>query len=117
MTTDPTPLQERIARELYARGNDELRKAWDNPRNLHQVPQWREKYRELSAAVLPLIAAEVRKAQADVLRDAAADMGEWADEPILVTGDATDEDTWTSQTVGEWLHVRAEQIEKETPDA
>ena len=62
-------------------------------------------------AVLPIVEAEVRKAKAEALRETVRDMGEWAGEFILVTGDETDEDAWTSQTVGEWLEHRATEYE------
>lgn len=69
-TTDPTPLQERIERALvlspYVRG--QLSK-------IGPVMKRREAERiALAAAVLPIIAAEVRKAQADALRQAAGDL-------------------------------------------
>lgn len=68
---------------------------------------------EVTAAVLPLIAAEVRKAQADALRSAVRDMGDWADEVYVIAGDPLDEDTWTDITTGEWMTARADTIEKE----
>lgn len=59
MTTDPTPLQERIGRAMYARING-FRGMWER-----LAPEFQQEYLDDAAAVLPIIAAEVRKAQAD----------------------------------------------------
>lgn len=60
MTTEPTPLQERLWDAIF--------EARDLPDKTGQAPT-----ETIVAAVLPIIAAEVRKAQADALRDAADD--------------------------------------------
>ena len=70
MTTDTTALQERIARALYENaeyyGPEDAQPSWDLRDN-----EERGEWMEIAAAVLPVIAAEVRKAQADTLRQAA----------------------------------------------
>lgn len=118
MTTDPTPLQERIA--------EAVRQALSDGEALQCTRVWEawlyktmtdEDFtdasdgplvEEVAAAVLPII----RAAQADALRSAVQDMGDWADE-LYVTGDPLDEDTWADITTGEWLTARADTIEKE----
>ena len=73
MTTDPTPLQERIARALDP-SSWQLHDSGTFPPE-HQAPQAViRRSMDEAAAVLPIIAAEVRKAQADALRDAAREM-------------------------------------------
>ena len=107
-TTDTDALEERIARELFYTESPEERHrdGW-----LSAYSEDRYLYRDLAAAVLPIVAEEVRKAKAEALRETVRDMGEWAGEFILVTGDETDEDAWTSQAVGEWLEHRATEYE------
>ena len=92
---------------------------------LHEVdpisghaPRWdrlpkmdREWYRIKATAVLPTVAAEVRKAKAEALREAARVMGEWACESLVVIGDELDESTWVEMTAGEWLEHRAAEYE------
>lgn len=66
MTTDPTPLQERIAAELcFAERGDDFAGITN--------PALRRDYLQFAAAVLPIIAAEVRKAQADAWDEGARD--------------------------------------------
>lgn len=72
MTTDTTALQERIAEELYYDQHPEGRHRSEWPTAVY--PDDIYEYRDLAAAVLPIIAAEVRKAQADALREAAREM-------------------------------------------
>ena len=117
-TTDTDALTERIARAL-----DPL--IWtdedgdpDATRRLarrHNRMTERSASLARAAAVLPEVAEEVRKAKSDALREAARDMGEWADEALVVTGDEHDESTWLEWTVGEWLEHRA--TEHETGDS
>lgn len=85
MTTDPTPLQESIARALdpYAWEKRDEWSSADHPNyplldNLVAVSM------QQAAAVLPLIAAEVRKAQADALRDAADSVHDNAASPYCL---------------------------------
>ena len=61
MTTDPTPLQERL---------------WDAIFEARDLPGKAGEASTVSIveAILPIIAAEVRKAQADALREAARDL-------------------------------------------
>lgn len=68
-TTDPNPLQERVAEELYYEQHPEGRQRSEWPAAVH--PDTVYEYRDLAAAVLPIIAAEVRKAQPETLRGAA----------------------------------------------
>ena len=70
MTNDATALQERIARALYENaeyyGPEDAQPSWDLRDN-----EERGEWMEIAAAVLPVIAAEVRKAQPETLRGAA----------------------------------------------
>lgn len=91
--TDTTALQERIEAAL-----------------IQATVDGAERTEEYAAAVLPIIAAEVRAAKAEALKGAARDMGEWADEGIVVVGEY-DEDSWAELTVGEWLNARATEYE------
>ena len=84
---------------------------WDVIHDARSTPSGHAPTSAIVAAVLPILAEEVRKAKAEALRETVRDMGEWAGEFILVTGDETDEDAWTSQTVGEWLEHRATEYE------
>ena len=84
---------------------------WDAIHDARSTPSDHAPTSAIVAAVLPILAEEVRKAKAEALRETVRDMGEWAGEFILVTGDETDEDAWTSQTVGEWLEHRATEYE------
>ena len=84
---------------------------WDVIHDARSTPSGHAPTSAIVAAVLPIVAEEVRKAKAEALRETVRDMGEWAGEFILVTGDETDEDAWTSQTVGEWLEHRATEYE------
>ena len=97
MTNDTTALQERIARALFLserwnwhdprpdrektpEGDREQRERmaalWDaeagKPWHESRWPSFRQEYPRLAAAVLPIIAAEVRKAQADAWDEAYA---------------------------------------------
>ena len=69
MTTDTTPLQERIARAL------------DKNFNPDRYPIMAAMFMDYAAAVLPIVEAEVRKAKAEALREAAenVDVGELSD--------------------------------------
>ena len=60
MTTDTTALQERIAEELYYDQHPEGRHRCEWPTAVY--PDDVYEYRDLAAAVLPIIAAEVRAA-------------------------------------------------------
>ena len=84
---------------------------WDAIHDARSTPSGHAPTSAIVAAVLPILAEEARKAKAEALRETVRDMGEWAGEFILVTGDETDEDAWTSQTVGEWLEHRATEYE------
>lgn len=84
---------------------------WDVIHDARSTPSGHAPTSAIVAAVLPILAEEVRKAKAEALRETVRDMGEWAGEFILVTGDETDEDALTSQTVGEWLEHRATEYE------
>ena len=88
---------------------------WDVIHDARSTPSGHAPTSAIVAAVLPILAEEVRKAKAEALRETVRDMGEWAGEFILVTGDETDEDAWTSQTVGEWLEHRATEYETGGP--
>ena len=88
---------------------------WDAIHDARSTPSGHAPTSAIVAAVLPILAEEVRKAKAEALRETVRDMGEWAGEFILVTGDETDEDAWTSQTVGEWLEHRATEYETGGP--
>ena len=96
-TTDTTALQERIETALLRATDDGA-----------------DRTEEYAAAVLPILAEEVRKAKAEALRDAVRDMGEWADEGIVVVGE-NDEDSWAELTTGEWLNARATEYETGGP--
>ena len=69
MTTDTTALQERIARALYENaeyyGPAPTQPPWD-----WRDDEERGEWMEVAAAVLPIIAAEVRAAKAEALREA-----------------------------------------------
>ena len=69
MTTDTTALQERIAEELYYDQHPEGRHRSEWPAAVY--PDDIYEYRDLAAAVLPIIAAEVRAAKAEALREEA----------------------------------------------
>lgn len=68
-TTDTTALQERIARALYENaeyyGPEDTQPPWEE-RDDDERGEWME----LAAAVLPIVAEEVRKAKAEALREA-----------------------------------------------
>ena len=70
MTTDTTALQERIARALYENaeyyGPAPAQPPWD-----WRDDEERGEWMEIAAAVLPVIAAEVRAAKAEALREEA----------------------------------------------
>ena len=67
MTTDTTALQERIAEELYYDQHPEGRHRSEWPTAVY--PDDIYEYRDLAAAVLPVIAAEVQAAKAEALRE------------------------------------------------
>ena len=67
MTTDTTALQERIAEELYYDQHPEGRHRSEWPTAVY--PDDIYEYRDLAAAILPIIAAEVRAAKAEALRE------------------------------------------------
>ena len=69
MTTDTTALQERIAEELYYDQHPEGRHRSEWPTAVY--PDDIYEYRDLAAAVLPIIAAEVQAAKAEALREEA----------------------------------------------
>ena len=100
-TTDTDALTERIARAICEH-DDAGGDNWDEDRD------W---YMDQAAAVLPIVAVEVRKAKAEALREAARVMGEWACESLVVIGDELDESTWVEMTAGEWLEHRAAEYE------
>ena len=67
MTADTTALQERIAEELYYDQHPEGRHRSEWPTAVY--PDDIYEYRDLAAAILPIIAAEVRAAKAEALRE------------------------------------------------
>ena len=69
MTTDTTALQERIARAMHA-DDVEHDRAADGYEAMNQSA--RDWLNDNAAAVLPIIAAEVRAAKAEALREAAS---------------------------------------------
>lgn len=66
---------------------------------------------KIAAVVMSVVAPAIRAAKAEALREAVRDMGEWADEGLIVTGDEHNESTWLEWTTGEWLERRADRIE------
>lgn len=102
------PITDERARQFYVYAY-----AWD----MGDTPSpGQERAREIQArewdAWLAAHDARVRRdARAEALREAARDMGEWADEGIVVVGE-DDEDSWAELTVGEWLCARADQIKQ-----
>lgn len=101
MTTDDstTALQERIAEELYYGQHPEGRHRSEWPAAVY--PEDTYEYRDLAAVVLPIITAEVRKAQAEALRETA---DWWAANPDADVFE-TDGDTRN------WLRDVAEEYE------
>lgn len=96
MTTEPTPLQERIARAIY-----DATPRFVFPVDLDDAPKWlRENVYAEAAAVLPIIAAEVRAGQARALRETA---DWWAanpyDEAFETPGDTRN---WIRDTATEY---------------
>ena len=69
MTTDTASLQERIAEELYYDQHPEGRHRSEWPTAVYHDDIY--EYRDLAAAILPIIAAEVRAAKAEALREEA----------------------------------------------
>ena len=63
-TTDTDALTERIARALYENaeyyGPEDVQPAWE-----HRDDEERDEWRAIAAAVLPIVAEEVRKAKAE----------------------------------------------------
>lgn len=110
MTTDPTQLQERIARALretltdpYGAGSD-----LESP-GITSEGTVRQRGGEIDVPhmvddLLPIIAAEVRKAQADALRDAADSVHDNAASPYCLPCHRDDADL---------LHTLAATIEQE----
>lgn len=109
-TTDTDALQERIAEELYYDRHPEGRHRGEWPAAVY--PDDVYEYRDLAATVLPIIAAEVRKAQADALREAAHEFAEgaWADQ---WGADRVDDDVSAVQSTERWFNARANDIEQE----
>lgn len=112
MTTPNTDLTEQIARALYSKGHPALEDAWDNPGNLAQAPQWRDRWRKSAAAVLPIVEQAVKRGQAEALRDAAYEFadGAWSDQWIA---DDVCDDVSAVQSTERWFNARADTIEKE----
>ena len=96
MTTDTTALQERIAEELYYDQHPEGRHRSEWPTAVY--PDDIYEYRDLAAAVLPIIAAEVQAAKAEALREAAEDLFYDGDQDVPIEGNAL-------------LHSRADEYE------
>ena len=90
MTTDTTALQERIARVIYRSDEDEMDRLSDDFGDL--ALHWRRMYLMNAAAILPIIAAEVRAAKAEALREAAPLMHDHHDAAWLET-QATEHET------------------------
>src|SRR5690606_14495385 len=80
-TTDTDALQERIAEELYYDQHPEGRHRNEWPTAVY--PDTVYEYRDLAAAALPLIAAEVRKAQADAWDEAERATHRWFNDPFV----------------------------------
>ena len=72
MTTDPTALQERIAEELYYDQHPEGRHRSEWPTAVY--PDDVYEYRDLAAAVLPIIARVRRDAAREALNGLAIDL-------------------------------------------
>ena len=96
MTTDTTALQERVAEELYYEQYPEGRHRNEWPAAVY--PDIVYEYRDLAAAVLPIIAAEVQAAKAEALREAAEDLFYDGDQDVPIEGNAL-------------LHSRADEYE------
>lgn len=77
-TTDTDALQERVAEELYYEQHPEVRHRSEWPAAVY--PDTVYEYRDLAAAVLPI----VREAQADALRGAAESMNDDLDYSYLI---------------------------------
>ena len=76
MTKYTAALQERIAEELYYQQHPEGRHRSEWPAAVY--PDTAHEYRDLAAAVLPIVEAEVRAAKAEALREAGRDLErEW----------------------------------------
>jgi len=84
MTTDTTALQERIAEELYYDQHPEGRHRNEWPTAVY--PDTVYEYRDLAAAVFPIIAAEVQAAKAEAWDDCERSMHRWFNDPFA--GDA-----------------------------
>ena len=67
MNNDPTALLERVAEELYYDQHPEGRHRSEWPDAVY--PDTAYEYRDLAAAVLPIIAAEVQAAKAEAWTD------------------------------------------------
>lgn len=70
MSANTAALQERVAEELYYEQHPEGRHRGEWPAAVH--PDTVHEYRDLAAAVLPIIAAEVQAAKAEAWREYAA---------------------------------------------
>ena len=84
MTTDTTALQERIARALYENaeyyGPAPAQPPWD-----WRDDEERGEWMEIAAAVLPVIAAEVRAAKADAWDEGYMEATNGNDDPLTNT--------------------------------
>ena len=76
-TTDQTPLQDRLARSIYGAEMPSPRYQWAALRN-----EAKDRRRQQAAAVLPIIAAEVRKAQADAWDEGYMEATNGNDDPL-----------------------------------
>ena len=107
MTTDTNALQERIARAVWDHDNAHMSRqwrdmAWDDMGGSEPSDE-RIAYLLRAVAVLPIIAAEVRKGQAEALRETA---DWWAANP--------DDDAFeTASDTRNWLRDVAEEYETE----
>ena len=75
MTTATAALQERVAEELYYEQYPEGRRRSEWPDAVH--PETVYEYRDRAAAVLPIIAEEVRKGKAEAWDDSERSLSRW----------------------------------------
>ena len=77
MTADPTELHERVAEELYYEQHPEGRRRNDW-RTEHPVTRY--EFLDRAAAILPIVAEEVRKAKAEAWDEGYSEAEDWCEE-------------------------------------